>query len=34
MWKIGLVLVFLAIWFMGMVIYADWDYKKKARRMK
>jgi hypothetical protein len=34
MWKIGLVLVFLAIWFMGMVIYSDLDYKKKAGRMK
>jgi hypothetical protein len=31
MWKIGLVLVFLAIWFMGMVIYADWDYRRKHK---
>jgi len=29
MWKIGLVLVFLAIWFM--VIYADWDYRRKHK---
>ena len=34
MWKVGMVLVFGAVWFMGMVLYADWDYKKKIRRMK
>ncbi len=32
MWKIGLVLVLGAIWFIGMVIYADWDYERKHPR--